>query len=191
MITVSEFVNYMNIPVPITIDMEAFIKQCILASVDEMNVFTNRILVEMNPSHDMTIIITEKTEYHSGYGTNILYLNNHPVIDFGEDRENSLMFLENNREWKSILRSPDTIEDSVLTLTFGKLVLLKNYVFPTGNKNIKITYLSGYYAETLPDDLKRVCYEKSSLKFLNSSFGPMSRLGMRFANSWRTCPYLK
>ena len=111
---------------------------------------------------------------------NILYLNNHPVIDFGEDRENSLMFLENNREWKSILRSPDTIEDSVLTLTFGKLVLLKNYVFPTGNKNIKITYLSGYSAETLPDDLKRVCYEKSSLKFLNSSFGPMSRLGIQF-----------
>jgi hypothetical protein len=59
-------------------------------------------------------------------------------------------------------------------------VLLKNYVFPAGTKNIKIVYTSGYSAETLPDDLKRVCYEKSALKFLNSSFGTVSRLGIQF-----------
>ena len=178
MITVSEFVKYMNIPTPISQDLEDFIKDCILSTVDEMNVSTNRILVEMNPSHDMTIIITEKTEYYDGFNSKIIYLNNHPIVDFGENSENSLKYLNNNREWVNILKEPDTIENSATVLTYGKLVLLKGYIFPTGTKNIKVVYRSGYSAETLPGDLKRVCYEKSGLKFLNSAFGIFQRLGL-------------
>lgn len=101
------------------------------------------------------------------------------IIDFREERKNSLLYLENNREGKNIFNPFDTIADSVLTLTFGKLVLLKNYIFIVGTKNIKISYTSGYSSETLPDDLKRVCYEKSALKFLNSSFEQKARLGVR------------
>ena len=178
MITVSEFVKYMNIPPPISQDLENFIKDCILSSVDEMNVFTNRRLVEMNPSHDMTIIITTKIEYYDGYDSNIIYTKNYPVVELDPEERSALQFLKNDETWEDIINPPDTIQDSVLILDYGKIRLLKNYIFPSGIKNIKITYKSGYNAESLPEDLKRICYEKSGLRFLNSAYGVFQRLGL-------------
>jgi hypothetical protein len=180
MITVSEFTKYMNILVPISQEQENFIKDCILASVDEMNSFTNRRLVEMNPSHDMTIIITEKTEYYDGFGSNIIYTKNYPVVELNPESKNVLQYLKEENNWENIIKEPDTISNSVLVLDFGKIRLLKNYKFPSGIKNIKIKYKSGYDSATLPADLKRICYEKSGLKFLNSAFGSFQRLGIEY-----------
>lgn len=176
MITVAEFCNYMKIGLPITPEMTDFIEDCIRASVDEMNTFTNRILVSLNAS--LQIIYTEKTEYYDGYGTNVLYLNNHPVIDFGNSEANALQYLDEQQYWKDLLTPPDTIENSIIIFTYGKLVLMKNYIFPQGIKNIKVLYKSGYMPETLPADLKRICYEKTAIKFMNSSFHTKARLGI-------------
>jgi hypothetical protein len=178
MITVSEFTKYMNIPAPINLDLENYIKDCILASVDEMNTFTNRRLVEMNPSHDMTIIITAKTEYYDGYDTNIIYTRNYPIVELEPGLMIELQYLKEDKEWQDIIKSPDTVANSLLVLEYGKIRLLKNYKFPQGIKNIKINYKSGFDSDTLPDDLKRVCYEKTALKFLNSAFGNFQRLGI-------------
>lgn len=178
MITVPEFITYMNIPVPISPELESIIKDCILASVDDMNTFTNRRLVEMNPSHDMSIIITTKIEYYDGYDTNIIYTKNYPVVELDPESTNVLQYLKNDESWEDIIKPPDTIENSLLILDYGKIRLLKNYKFPAGIKNIKITYKSGYDNITLPEDLKRVCYEKSGLKFLNSACGNFQRLGI-------------
>ena len=178
MISVTEFLSYMKIGLPISDEMTAFIKDSIRASVDEMNTFTNRILVTLNAS--LEIIYTEKTEYYDGYGTSVLYLNNHPVIDFGSSKANALQYLDENKEWKDLLTPPDTIENSIIILTYGKLVLMKDYIFPEGIKNIKVLYKSGYMPETLPADLKRICYEKTALKFMNSTFHTKARLGLQF-----------
>jgi len=180
MITVNEFIKYMNIQTPISLEMENFIKDCILASVDEMNTFTNRQLVEMNSNHDMTIIITTKTEYYDGYESNIIYTKNYPVVELNPESRSALQYLKDDQCWEDIIKSPDTIQNSVLVLDYGKIRLLKNYRFPAGIKNIKISYKSGYDSDTLPDDLKRVCYEKSGLNFLNSAFGGFQRLGIEF-----------
>jgi len=180
MITVTEFLNYMNIPVPISLELENFIKDCILASVDEMNTFTNRQLVEMNPNHNMTIIITTKTEYYDGYDSNIIYTKNYPVVELSPESRSALQYLKEESSWEDIIQPPDTIDNSVLVLDYGKIRLLKNYKFPAGIKNIKITYKSGYDSDTLPDDLKRICYEKSGLNFFNSAFGNYQRLGIEY-----------
>lgn len=177
MITIEEFKHYLKIPDVISEDETAFIRDCISSSVDEMNVFTNRVLVQLDSN--LAISLTEMTEYYDGYGTNILYLNNHPVINFGTG-ENELMYLENDTEWKDILVAPDTIGNSVLVLSYGKLVLQKGYIFPEGIKNIKVKYKSGYTAATLPADLKRICYEFTARKFLNSSYGETSRIGIEY-----------
>ncbi|HEY5122531.1 MAG TPA: hypothetical protein VIK14_02220 [Ignavibacteria bacterium] len=178
MITVPEFITYMNIPVPVSDDLTNLIKDCILASVDDMNTFTNRRLVEMNPSHDMSIIITTKIEYYDGYDSNIIYTKNYPVVELDPESRSVLQYLKNDESWEDIIKPPDTISNSLLILDFGKIRLLKNYKFPAGVKNIKITYKSGYDNATLPGDLKRVCYEKSGLKFLNSACGNFQRLGL-------------
>jgi hypothetical protein len=170
----------MNIPSPISNEMESFIKDCILGAVDEINSYTNRRIVEMNPNHDMTIIITEKTEYYDGYNTNILYLKNYPVVELNPNARNVLQYLKEDESWEDIIQPPDTIGNSVLLLDYGKLRLLKNYKFPEGTKNIKVIYKSGYSAENLPEDLKLVCFEKSGLKFLNSAYGNYQRLGIEF-----------
>lgn len=177
MITIEEFKHYLKIPDVIPEDETVFIKDCIYAAVGEMNIFTNRVLVQLDS--DLTISLTEMTEYYDGYDTNILYLNNHPLINFGTGT-NELMYLENDTEWKNILNPPDTIADSVLVLAYGKLVLQKGYIFPEGVKNIKVKYKSGYTAETLPPDLKRICYEFAAYKFFNSNYAETSRLGIEF-----------
>lgn len=177
MITVEEFKKYMKLPDSIPEDETEFIMQCIRASVDEMNVYTNRRLVQLES--DLSISLTEATEYFDGYGTNILYVNNHPIINFGTGT-NEMMYLENNTDWKDILEPPDTIANSVLVLAFGKLVLQKGYVFPAGIKNIKVKYKSGYTSETVPGDLKRICYELSAEKFLNSMYAGDSRLNIEY-----------
>ena len=167
----------MKRPDVIPADETEFIKQCIKSAVDEMNVYTNRRLVQLES--DLSISLTEVTEYFDGYGTNILYLNNHPLVNFGSGT-NELMYLENNTDWKDILQPPDTISNSVLVLTYGKLVLQKGYTFPEGTKNIKVKYKSGYTSETVPPDLKRICYELSAAKFLNSMYSGESRLSIDY-----------
>ena len=177
MITIEEFKKYMKLSDAIPEDETQFIKQCIKAAVDEMNVYTNRRLVQLES--DLSISLTEVTEYFDGYGTNILYLNNHPLVNFGSGT-NELMYLENNTDWKDILQPPDTIANSVLVLSYGKLVLQKGYTFPEGKKNIKVKYKSGYTSETVPADLKRICYELTTEKFLNSMYCGESRLGIDY-----------
>ena len=179
MITVDEFISYLSINTPerIPVQVISFMKQCILASVDEINRFTNRRLAVLDPV-TLELQMNTRTEYYDGNGSADLFLDTFPVV-FIEDTRASLMVLkQDNTGWENLLRDADTMSSTVLILDNGRIKLLNNYIFPQGVKNIRIKYNAGYTSETLPAELKIICYEKSQEKFRNGNFEEKSRLGI-------------
>lgn len=179
MITLNEFTYYLGItyPDPMPEELKSLLRQCILASVEEMNKFTNRYLAILNP--DTLQMLTEsRTEYYDGNGNTDLYLNTYPVILIEDDSEVIKYLKDDNTGWENLIIPPDTISNTVVIMENGRIKLLKNYTFPKGIKNIMITYEAGYTSVTLPAELKIICYEKSAEKFWNSNYDLKSRLGI-------------
>jgi hypothetical protein len=157
----------MNIPVPVNDDLTNLIKDCILASVDDINTFTNRRLVEMNPNYDMSIIITTKIEYYDGYDSNIIYTKNYPVVELDPESRSVLQYLKNDESWEDIIKPPDTISNSLLILDFGKIRLLKNYKFPAGVKKILKSHTKAdMIMQRFLKTLKECVMKKAGLNFL-------------------------
>lgn len=184
MISINELKTYLNLPDILPEGYEDILKHCILASVSEMNIYTNRDLVTLDD--DLNIITPEKTEYHSGYGTNFIFTKNFPVIEIGNDPAN-IQFLNNDSEWKNLIDG-DTLEGKYYIIQPSVIKLTNGNIFPEGNKNIKLIYTPGYTSSSLPAILKNVCYEKSAMKFHYSNYENLSRLGISYktisSNQW-------
>lgn len=179
MITVDEFISYLalNHPEGIPEKVILFMKQCILASVDEINRFTNRRLATPDPV-TLELQMNPRTEYYDGNDSTDLFLDTFPIVFIEDTRESLKVLKQDKTGWENLLRDTDTVSNTVLILDNGRIKLLKNYIFPQGVKNIKIIYKAGYTAETLPAELKIICYEKSQEKFRNGNFEDKSRLGI-------------
>ena len=107
-----------------------------------------------------------------GTGTNHLLLPQYPIDSI------SSIYDDINRDWGSntLLSVDDYIYDSasgIITLTDGS-------VFTKGDKNIKITYSSGY--TSIPDDLVLSCEMFTAYMYKQSDYGG-SRFGKQSSNS--------
>ena len=77
------------------------------------------------------------------------------------------------------------VDDNIyLDKFYGRILLLKSFSMPVGNKNIEIKYYAGYTADSpdpdceTPNDLKSVCLMISAEFFLKSFQGE-GRLGIK------------
>lgn len=88
---------------------------------------------------------SEYTEYHDGHGTDTLYVYQYPITSV------SGIWQDGSRQWTTT-----TEIDSDYYFFNDQAVILKDTVFYTGPRIIKIIYTAGYTSSTMPEDLKGV-----------------------------------
>ncbi len=94
---------------------------------------------------------TQYTDYLSGTGSAILTLNRRPIKDLISIK----LIQSNSFYWAVSLSSIEVIHDKGM-LKAKSLVedtSLQSWVFPRGNRNIKVVYTAGFDSSNLPSDL--------------------------------------
>lgn len=87
------------------------------------------------------------TKYYNGYGHGKLFINNMPLSPAASS-VTAIQYLDTDTGWIDLIDgSGDTIENSILKYP-THIQLLKGYTFPAGDKNIKVTAISGYASGT-------------------------------------------
>ncbi len=143
MLTLTEFKRFLAID-PANTSKDELLNECIQSAISEIDSLTNRTLgysvIEENPD---------------GSGTAFAYLKEFPIVEITK-----LQF-RTSEGYSDIIKEPDSIRDSVLLLSGGQICILKNYVFPPGESNIKAAYTSGYL--TADDWAENTKYEQGDI----------------------------
>jgi len=161
MITLDELKQYMQIS---DSSQDAFLQTCADNAISTVNDFCGR-----------DFRAASYTEYISGKSTPIIKINNFPLSSVS-----LLQFYDSSiYDYSNIITGAgDTIGNSARLLSAtGEIILLKGYLFPPGESNIKITYTGGY--SSAPADIKGVCLEIAAVYYKNSYAGKGGgRLGL-------------
>ncbi len=127
MITLTQIKQFLNIS-PDESSKDDLLNNFISNAVNEMNSLCSRILE-----------FSSLTEIISGNGGITLVLENYPAVSI--DRIDVLL----DDTWSNLFNLPDTFSDSAILLKeVGIIKLLKSYTFPKGERNIRVSYTSGY-----------------------------------------------
>ncbi|HEY3251259.1 MAG TPA: carbohydrate-binding protein [Ignavibacteria bacterium] len=93
---------------------------------------------ELNSLCNRRLDWSEQTEILSGSGGTTLVLENYPV-----SKVSSIEILKGT--WENLFTPPDTFDTSAILLReIGIIKLLKSYLFPKGESNIRVSYGAGY-----------------------------------------------
>jgi hypothetical protein len=126
MITLSDFKKFLEID-PANTSKDDLLQECITSAVNEINSLTNRLL-------DSGL----RREVFDGNGTQFAFLKDFPVSQITN------LQARTPDGFTDIIKTPDTINDSLNLIDGGKLCLLKGYIFPLGESNILAEYEAGY-----------------------------------------------
>jgi len=127
MITLTQIKQFLNIS-PDESSKDELLKNFISNAVSELNTLCSR-----------TLEYSSQIEIISGTGGITLVLENYPAVSI--DRIDVLL----DDAWCNLFNLPDTFSDSAILLKeVGIIKLLKSYIFPKGELNIKVSYSSGY-----------------------------------------------
>lgn len=106
------------------------------------------------------------TEYHDGDGSRVVQLKNYPVTSVTSIHDDP----DRNFTSSSLLDSTTYAVDEVngrITLLRDPLLRTLSTVFGCGAQNIKVVYVAGYSASTVPDDLKQALLEMAGALYQN------------------------
>jgi len=165
MITVAQLKTYLQIT---TSDKDDFLQTCIDRAVSDVESYCNRKFTSGS-----------FTQYSNGrYYTNELFIRNYPVTSI-----TSISEFDGTATWTDIFNSPDVPSDSLFIIPeINQIKLIKGYCFPTGCRNIKVVYTSGWASGMAADDIKAVLLEMASKHYTNSNFSGDALLGKSSVN---------
>lgn len=127
---------------------DARVKRYINAASWLCNKYTKRLLKSR-----------EHTEYHSGDGTNTVFVRNYPVTTL------TSVYDDPDRTYGSdyLIDSDDL---AIMPDELAYKIVYDGGYFQVGIRNVKITYTGGY--ETIPYDLAQACLEIVAMMWVNS-----------------------
>lgn len=106
---------------------------------EQLNGFIRDAISELNSLTSRRLDYALQTEILDGTGGVTIVLNNYPVTEVEK-----IEFLC-DANWEDLFTAPDDFSNSaVLLKEVGIIKLLKSYVFPKDERNIKVTYSAGY-----------------------------------------------
>lgn len=108
--------------------------------------------------------------YAHGRGNYILVLPQFPVTTVSE-----IKVVASDGSEENLLTGDDTIENTV-DMEGSTITLRKGYFFPSGQRNIKVSYTAGY--ETIPYAITKACKEIATMIYKESKGGE-DLLGVR------------
>jgi hypothetical protein len=109
--------------------------QCMNNAISEVNKYCKRDFRQAS-----------YTNYYNGRGTCDLFIKNMPLSD-AAGSVSEIEYLDSANGWSNLIDgSGDTIDNSIVKYR-NKIRLLKGYYFPLGDKNVKITAISGYASQ--------------------------------------------
>jgi len=171
--TLSQVINDLNIDT----GSGDYSKQVVLLtsivseSISEVDNYTNRYFT--SGSH---------TERYNGSGDTMLYIRNPNITSVS-----SLQYLV----WTTFQTlATDFINDIEIISDLNAVQLLNGFYYFYGNKNIKITYVSGYDYTNLPSSIKTFLREYSALLYWNMPLSSkQGRLGIQSKNDTNVIGY--
>lgn len=127
MITLNQIKFFLAIN-PNEASKDTLLEGFIADSVSELNALTRRMLD-----------FRQHVEISDGIGGITITLDNYPVSEV------TLIEVLNGNNWVNIFNPPDNITDSAIVIKeYGFVKLLKSYLFPKGERNVRVTYKAGY-----------------------------------------------
>ena len=118
------------------------------------------------------------TEYIDGNDDTELHLNNKNILSI-----TSIEYFDGIDTFDDLFSDTDyTVSDVIIDNNLNFIRLVGDLVFPAGNRNIKIIYVSGYDNSNIPFDIKRVMNEYGAMVYWNTQQNDSSRLGLRGKN---------
>lgn len=118
------------------------------------------------------IVVQQLLGVYDGDGTNILELKNYPQSIISVKIRNSI-----NDSWTDVTADIDFVQNNYN-------ILLKNKVFPCGDRTVQIQYFGGY--SKVPKDIEQVATEIIVINFkksFNNAQGGSGRIGIISENS--------
>lgn len=129
-----------------------------------LNFFVNAASANCNKYTNRLLKARDLTEYYSGNGKNVLFVNNYPINSI------TSLYDDTDRNYGSETEITSDYYE-ILPENDKCMVVYVDSNFNEGFNNIKIIYNAGYV--TIPSDLQQACLEIIAYMYKNSEEGRM------------------